>query len=136
LWDTTEEKKTPALWDTTEGNLSNVLRSFLLISHNEGKLLLLYPTKEENIFHCSPQRRKTSPVVSDNGGKPSLLYPTTAKKLKTLITTPKFVSAKLFLPMNQGPRLSSLMKKIFGQKSRATVPLRKIAANKVISHVT
>jgi hypothetical protein len=43
-------RKTLALWDTMEDNLSNILRIFHGISRNEGKPLLLYPTMEENLL--------------------------------------------------------------------------------------
>jgi hypothetical protein len=46
-------RKTPSLWDTMEENLPNFLR-----------LLLIYPTMEENLFCCIPQRWKTSSIVS------------------------------------------------------------------------
>jgi hypothetical protein len=65
-------RKTLMLWDTTEENLSNILRLFLVISHNEGNPLLLYSI---------PQRRKNFSIVSHNGGKPLLLYPTTDENL-------------------------------------------------------
>ncbi len=35
-----------------------------LISHNGGKSPLMYPTVEENLFCCIPQRRKISSIVS------------------------------------------------------------------------
>jgi hypothetical protein len=47
----------------------------------ERKPLMLYPTMEENLFCCIPQRRKTSSIVSHNRGKPLLLYPTTKENL-------------------------------------------------------
>jgi hypothetical protein len=96
VWDTAE--KTPLLLGTTEEkllhimeeNLSNILKLFLVISHKEGKPLLLSPTKEENLLNCGPQRRKTSLIVSHNKRKTSFtvsrnarnavaLYPKTAK---------------------------------------------------------
>jgi hypothetical protein len=45
------------------------------------KPLPLYPTVEENLFHCIPERRKTSSIVSYNGGKPLPMYPTTEENL-------------------------------------------------------
>jgi hypothetical protein len=70
-------RKTLPLQDTMEENLSNILRVLLVISHIEGKPLLLshisgksfplYPTTEKNLSRCIPQRMKTSSVVSYNG---------------------------------------------------------------------
>jgi hypothetical protein len=75
-------RKTPALWDTTEKFVTHPEIFFL----QQKKLLPLYPTTEENLLHCIPQRKKNYSVVSHNGIKPFLLYPTAAKKLKTQIT--------------------------------------------------
>jgi hypothetical protein len=36
---------------------------------------------EENLFHCIPQRRKTSSIVLHNRGKPLPLYPTIEENL-------------------------------------------------------
>ncbi len=37
---------------------------------------------EEDLFHCIPQRRKTSSIVSHNGGKYLLLWDTTEENLR------------------------------------------------------
>jgi hypothetical protein len=37
-----------------------------IVSHNEKKPLPLYPTTEENRFHCGIQRKKTCGVVGYN----------------------------------------------------------------------
>ncbi len=47
-----------------------MLRLFSVVSHNGKNPLLLYPTTEENLLRCIPQRKKTL-----------LLYPTTEKNL-------------------------------------------------------
>ncbi len=54
---------------------------FSILSHNGGKPLPLYPTMEENLFHCIPQWKKTSSIVSHNRGKPLPLYPTMEENL-------------------------------------------------------
>jgi hypothetical protein len=72
------------------------------VSHNGKKYLPLYPKTEENLFRCIQHQ----------------------KKFKTLITARKNFVAKSILLMNQGLRWSSLMKKIEGEKSRGTIPLR------------
>jgi hypothetical protein len=47
------------LYPTTEKTSS-------IVFHNGGKLLPLYPTSEENIFHCGIQWKKTCGVVGYN----------------------------------------------------------------------
>jgi hypothetical protein len=45
-------------------------------SHNGGKPLPLYPTTEENLFHCGIKLKKTCGVVGDNAEDFSVFHPT------------------------------------------------------------
>jgi hypothetical protein len=49
----------------------------------------LYPTTEESLLGCIPQRRKTSSVVSHNARNAAAFYPTTVKKIKNLYNLAK-----------------------------------------------
>jgi hypothetical protein len=63
-------KKTSALLETTEENLSGkILKLLCGVSRTKGKPLPLYLTLEKGIFRCITQRRKTSSVESDTGKK-------------------------------------------------------------------
>ncbi len=121
--------KHSSLLDTTEDNSSGkILKLFCGVStpeenlfhctHTGKKTLPLYPTTEENLFRCIPQQRKTSSVVSHSGKKLTNLNPCWRKNL----------SEKNFLLTNQGPRLSTLMKIIEGEKSRGPIPLKNLGS--------
>jgi hypothetical protein len=77
LWDTMEKttsiishfgRKTPALWDTMEKFVSHPEIVVRCISQRR-KLFPLYPTTEENLFSCIPQRKKCCCAISHNGKK-------------------------------------------------------------------
>jgi hypothetical protein len=93
--------------------LSNILRLFLVISYNEGKPLLLYPTMEENLVGCIPQWRKTSSIVPHNARNAVSHISKKPKNINNYININFY--AKCFLVMNQDSRWSSLMKNTGGK---------------------
>jgi hypothetical protein len=99
-------------------------KNFSFVGYNRRKFVTEHP---EIVLLCIPHRRKTSSLVSHTGKNSLLLYPTAEENLfrkKNLNNcTERNFSAKSILLMNQGPKWSSLMKKIEGKKSRGTIPL-------------
>ncbi len=85
-------------------------------THIGKKSLLLYSTTEENLFGCIPYRKKN--LNLNNYAK-------------------IYFSAKSILLINQGPRWSSLVKNIEGEKSRGTITLtsRSISCSRSTAHV-
>jgi hypothetical protein len=77
VWDTAEEKlplwyhgkKVSSSWDTTQKNLSNILKLFCRVSNTGGKPLPLYYTLGKNLYRCIPKQRKNFSVVSHTAGK-------------------------------------------------------------------
>jgi hypothetical protein len=65
------DKKTFALWDSTEGNLANILKLFFGVFHTEGETSSIVSTPE----------KKISSAGSQNGRKPLSLLSHT--KIKT-----------------------------------------------------
>ncbi len=109
-------RKTILLWDTMEKN-------FCFVVYNRRKLVRKHP---EIVLWCtvSHNGKKISSVVSPKTEENLFRCIQHQKKFKTLITARKNCVAKSILLMNQGLRWSSLMKKIEGEKSRGTIPLR------------
>jgi hypothetical protein len=85
------EDKFPASWDTKEKNLFAILKLFSVVSHKRKNPLLLYPTTEENLLHCIPQRKKTLPS-----------YPTTEKNVQLKWLQKFFFLIKMTLTHESG----------------------------------
>ncbi len=68
---------------------------------------------EKNLFHCIPQRKKTSSAVSHNVGKPLLLYPTMGKNLSRYIPQRRKISSIVGYNGRKPAALWNTMQKIF-----------------------
>jgi hypothetical protein len=82
------EEKFPVSWDTKEKNLFAILKLFSVESHNGKNPLLLYPTTEENLLRCIPQRKKLFRCIPQRK-KPLPLFPSTVKTRKTEMASRK-----------------------------------------------
>jgi hypothetical protein len=105
------------LWDTVHH-----IRFCCGVGYNGKKLLRCGIQRETFVtilrffLRCTPQRKKTSSVVSHNGGKPSPLYPTMEKNSSVV-----FYNGKKLLQLY--PRRVTLMKQNGGNKSHGIIPL-------------